>query len=291
VELLRRKECLVSKEGVQTAYEEYQRTREKGRLDRVGLNIGEDGLWKLWVLALSYQAAKEGTSENLFRALSARDDPLVFNPARIGELAKECGCSLLIEEKTFQFCDFKKNQGSCSYSDFLAGCPVRKVCEETHRFARMAKQIVASALYLRSYDFRFDRLCASRLNLSIDDRTQAMLDTLTILAGEKIAHLFLGWVSNPFLNYGNWDLNYKRFLAINGNIKRVVAKIGLCNSKNTSVIRARLNELQEEMSLNPKVLELALLRVGQEYCPKRGDLKCERCPLHNNCQYFAHRKS
>lgn len=280
---LLRKECSVSKEAVEMAYEKY-RPWEKGRFEkRVRINTRDkDGLWKLWVLALFYQATNEKASETLFGTL--QEDTLTFNPARISTLAKECGCPLLTDEKRVQSCDFKKTQRRCSHPSFLGECPVPRTCDETRRFARIAKQIVTSALYLRSYDFSFEKFYASQLNLPMEQRTQVILDKLMTVAGEKIAHLFLGWLSDPLLIYGDWNLNHKRFLAINGNIKRVVERTGLCKSKNTSVIRAALNELQEKIGLeNPKVLELALLYVGQNYCLKNEEkLKCNRCPLRKN---------
>ncbi len=112
------------------------------------------------------------------------------------------------------------------------------------------------------------------------------LDIFMIMAGEKIAHLYLGWVANPDLLKRNWKLDARRFLAVDTNIKQVAKSAGLCHSPNTSVIRAHLNELLDAKGMHElydsKKLEIALLYVGQEYCKGQERKHCRQsdCPFY-----------
>jgi len=118
------------------------------------------------------------------------------------------------------------------------------------------------------------------------ERTEKILDIFMMLAGEKISHLYLGWVSNPDLVKDYWDLDSERFLAIDVNIKRVSHNIGLCAWSNTSVIRAHLHQLLDELGMDDskdaKKLEMAFLYVGQQYCKESNQTQCKQteCPFY-----------
>lgn len=282
-------ECNVSKETIEKAYKEYINKRgtditrfKEMEIDFHRLSHKEkDALWQLWILTLSYQAMREKASERIFRDIPKGG--LVFDPLRILELTKECGCPLLFEANKVHFCDFQKSKG-CSKRQFLEKCPIPKIRNEIRRLTRISKAIVSSVIYLQNYNFNFDRLYLSFEKEPIDKRTQNMLDALTIMSGEKTAHMFLGWVTNPMILENEkslWELNNKRFLAIDVNIKRVAKNVGLCNYPNSNVIRAHLYELQRKLNVdNPKKTEIAFLHVGQGYCNKRQAYDRLKCPFY-----------
>jgi hypothetical protein len=246
----------------------------------------ENSLWQLGILALLYEATSEKKAETNFERI--RNKELLVNPKEIWNLAKDCKCPFLLESNRVTFCDYSKNDGKCPepyYSKSFQDCPVPRVTHLINRMATISKSIVSFAILLKEFNFNFDDLYNIVQKMPKNKRTQKILDLFTMVLGEKTAHLFLGWVSNPIYNgvFGIdkpwWNLNYNTFLAINSHITQVADRIELCRSKNTSVIRANLRELQEKTGLqNSKVLELALLNVGQKYCTKdKKKQKCDSC--------------
>jgi len=274
-------DCNVSKKTIEKAYDEYIMNygTDLERFTDVGIKFEEkDALWRLWILALMYQGMSEEASETIFKEIP--EDSLTFNPSTIWQKAEECGCPLLLEANKVRFCDFSLSTG-CSESQFFNDCPIPIIRAEIRRFSRISKAIVSSAIYLRDYDFDFEKLYASLQQLPINERTQKILNVCQMIGDEKIAHMYLRWLSNSVPN--NWELDAKRFLAIDVNITKVAKNIGLCKSSNTSVTRAYMQELLKELGMNdPKdteKIEIALLHIGQEYCSRQRRIGCtqKRC--------------
>jgi len=279
-------DCNVLKGPVEAAFNEYiqKRGTDQERFKRMKINFNEkDALWRLWILALMYQAMSEKASEKAFTKIQEHD--LTFNPSGIFEKSKKCDCPFLSGANKVHFCDLTKSMG-CSERQFFKDCPVQIIRDEICRLSRISRAIVSSAIYLRYYDFSFEKLYASLREQSIDDRTQRILDMCTVMGGEKVSHMYLRWVSNS-VPIGNWKLDTKKFLAIDVNIRRVAENIGLCKkSQNTNVIRAHVRELLDTLNMNapkdPEKMEIALLHVGQKYCKKRRN-ECDqaKCPFYN----------
>jgi len=277
-------DCNVTEKTIETSYQEYIKTHgtDSARFEKMEIKFNENNaLWRLWILALSYQAMSEKASQTIFKKIPKNG--LAFNPMRVWEMAKECDCPFLSDANKVHFCNFDMF-GRCSKLQLIKKCPIPKIRVEIRRLPRISKAIVSSALYLQNYAFDFEKLYKSLQKRPVSDRTQKILDRFTAIGGEKVAHMYLRWVSNSIEK--NWELDTKRFLAIDVNIRRVTKNMGLCNSPNTNVIRAHLHELMETLKMDapksPEKLEIALLHVGQKYCDEQNRKVCkqENCPFY-----------
>jgi len=285
--------CNVSKESIENAYEmyneKYERRTDKERFSKLKINVKEkNGLWRLWVLALFYQVVSEEASERAF--INLPKDSMVFEPRKIVEITLDCGCSYLRNEHRVHFCTFQQLKGlsSCKQNLFYQKCPFHKLSNlsDFRHFGkpRILRGLISTAIFLKKYDFDFQKYYDSLISLNSSEMTSTMLDTFTIISGsEKISHMFLAWLSNPE-HYDIWKLDYKRLLAIDRNIIRVARNVGLCNTNNVNTIRAHLFKLVENIKVNPKVLELALLNIGQSYCKEEAQL-CNECPWANKFSF------
>jgi hypothetical protein len=276
-------DCNVSRATVENAFGNYNKEIQTDVVRIAGIDLTvQNGLWKLWILALMYQAMHEETSEKIFHGIPGGG--LTFNPSLISRKALDCGCKFLQTANKVHFCDFKS--GSCSQDQFIGCCPLPEINEEIHRLPRISKEVLASAIFLRHHDFEFRKLYESLHCVTTSERTEKILEIFMILAGEKISHLYLGWVANPDLVRDYWDLDSERLLAIDVNIKRVSHNIGLCAWSNTSVIRAHLHQLLDELGMDnskdAKKLEMAFLYVGQQYCKGNRQTQCKQteCPFY-----------
>jgi hypothetical protein len=285
-------DCDVRKETIEAAFNEYVKTygTDSDRFRKMGIDFGKErAIWRLWILALMYQGMSEEASETSY--LNIPREGLTFDPEEISAKAEKCGCPFLLSANKVHFCDFITSQ-RCSRQAFVKDCPVPLIREEIRRFPRISRGIVSSAIYLRDYEFSFENLCASIQVISVDIRTDRMLNVLTMIGGsEKISHMFLRWISNS-LPSGNWGLDARKFLAVDQNLKKVTRTIGLCRSPNSSIVRAHLQELLSVLGMNdpkdPEKLEIALLHVGQEHCDKGREEACqnEACPFYGRNASF-----
>ena len=278
--------CNISKRTIENAYRMYDEkygATDRERVSRLGIDIKEKNeLWKLWVLALFYQVISEERSEKAFNKLP--EETILFKPQLIAKITLGCNCPPLRNEHTVHFCRFQHSKGlkSCVQNLFYQKCPF-PIISYSRGFKHLGKPrilrgLISSAIFLKQHDFDFQEYYNSLADLDLNKRTNTTLDTFMVTSGsEKISHMFLAWLSNP-IEYNIWDLDYERFLAIDRNIIRVARNIGLCNTGNVTIIRAHLHKLMDNMKVNPRVLELALLNVGQSYC-KEGEKLCSGCPF------------
>lgn len=118
-----------------------------------------------------YQATREKESEKVFQ--NTPRDGLTLNPLRISEMTKKCGCPFLLEANVVHFCDLSIYEKSCSQRQYLENCPIWLICtEEIHRLPRISKAIVSSAIFLKDYDFDFEKLDASLQEPDISRKTE-----------------------------------------------------------------------------------------------------------------------
>ncbi|MCP8307990.1 MAG: hypothetical protein H3Z54_04775 [archaeon] len=270
-----------AKEEIERAFAEYdkhgQETRRFTRLN-IDLLVRPSDTWQLWLLAIAYQGKKEIKCEESF--LSLKKNNLCRNPSKILLLAQACGCPLLSNYQSVHFCNYlKKYPDKCKYENYISKCPIRSIVKEEikDRYAKIAFPVVSSAIFLRDYDFDIRKYYQTLEKSSCEDRTHDMLATFTILAhSDKLAHLFLGWLSNPRYPWSHdWQLDYRKFIAVDTNIKKILKSRYLCHSDRNEVARACLYQLERRFKLNPKVIELGLLHMGQKIKHKHTSKKSQ----------------
>lgn len=97
--------------------------------------------------------------------------------------------------------------------------------------------------------------------------------------------LILPGVGRKVANVINAEINGKfDGIAIDTHNKRVLPRIGLTTSKDTSIIEKDIIEIAEVN--NFQKISLLFIELGREYCkPKKPN--CQKCPINKYCKYYS----
>ncbi len=278
--------CQINKERLVASYNVYgaRLGKDSERAARLGLDAerikardsGE--LWKLWVLANLYQRVRETVSEERFVELVNNPGAsYLFSSRTVDQASAGCGCPHLRLPQTIHQCDYNNKKDMCAYPQHKSGCIVKKLCHSLARhpsYRRIACTLAGSSLFLRSHGYDFDRLKRSMAQGRDGSRLlQALKDMSGLSKGQKVPSMFLAWLSNP-TEYYIWDLDYSDFIPIDLNVRRVAERTNGC--KDDQAAKGYVQDLATRWDLNVRVVELAFLNVGQEYCHK-NDPSCHAC--------------
>lgn len=282
--------CKINKDRILNSYKHYiKKYGEDNQRTYLGISTrlikekDPNELWKLWILSNCYQRVTEKQSEKIYvEILNNREYEFLFFPEMFYGKIKKSMCSKLENIGKVHTCDYNNKKNNCSYPKYKSKCIAKSVCgifSKHPSYSRIAKTLISSTIYLSRFGFSFQNLYTSCL--SIGDQTLTTIELQNVLKsicglkkGEKIPNMFLLWLSSPLVYGRIWSLKCELLIPIDVNVRRVSKRIS--NVKKDEEIRKLIVDISVSFNIPARIVEIALLNIGQEWCLK-SNTECEYC--------------